>query len=190
VSPLIRWGFFVRLQCATMASSCTSLLKEKVRPICSFSTSRDRDTLFILVQNPTSVHVYWQLSDRKKRLLAEHYGEEWPQLRPSLRIYDITGLFFDGSEAAALRQYEVGLLTSCYVQGLEPGRSYVADYGIWNSSEQFLPLIRSNSVSMPRNCSGIMESNSFDSPNCSLTLLLPSEYDRFSAYTLYPKEKK
>ncbi|MNI24428.1 hypothetical protein D3C73_780480 [compost metagenome] len=152
--------------------------------------AKQRDILFLLIQNPTTLYAYWRLSSRKERLIKEHFGDDWRALRPTLRLYDITGLSFDGSASGPVRQYSVDTAYSCYLQELEPAKSYAADLGIWNKRDQFLPLLRSNTVYTPRTSSGSLVSDIPLSTTSSLQIVLPIEYEQFSAYTLYPKVKK
>lgn len=120
-------------------------------------------------------------------MIREHYGDEWQALQPTLRLYDITGLCFDGSACNKVRQYAVGSSYSCYLQELEPAKAYVADLGIWNKQGQFLPLLRSNTVYTPRTDSGCLDSTTSIAVSSSLMVVLPIAYEQFSAYTLYPK---
>jgi hypothetical protein len=133
--------------------------------------------------------VQWHLSPAKIDLIHEHYGTDWQFMRPFLRLYDITGLSFDGGQARELRQISVKGLSSCHIQGLKPGRTYIADLGIWNRQDQFLPLIRSNRITIPS--AMCMDDNPFSQEVISsqsilpIRRLFPHDYDHFSTYTVY-----
>lgn len=156
-----------------------------MRLICSFPSHQDMDSLVLLVQNPTSLYAYWRLSDRKQSLVAEHFGKSWDRLNPALRLYETGDSFFDGSKAQSVRQYNVDVIESCYLQELEPGRTYAADLGVRNTLGQFIPLIRSNMVQTPGDMEGVNNPKACYLNNTPLKILLPNEYDRFSAYTVY-----
>lgn len=146
-----------------------------------------RDTLHLLVQSPTSLLAYWQLSDRKNAMVLEHFSAEWRTLRPTLRLYDITGIaFFDGSKAKSLHDFPLPEGESCFLSGLQQGLCYIADLGIWNKQDQFIPLLRSNSVST-LHAEGLDDESGGDTlANAySYTLIKPCEYGQFSAYTVY-----
>jgi hypothetical protein len=141
------------------------------------------------LREPNALFAEWQLSPAKIDLIHEHYGTDWQYMRPFLRLYDITGLSFDGGQARELRQISVKGLSSCYIQGLKLGRTYISDLGIWNRQDQFLPLIRSNRITI-HSAMG-MDEDLFSQEVYSIQSifpsgrLLPHDYDHFSAYTVY-----
>jgi hypothetical protein len=147
------------------------------------------DTLCLLVQNPTTLYAYWELSERKRSLVDQHYNADWRELQPTLRLYDVTGLSFDGSASGAVRQYKLEGYDSCYLGELEADRAYVADLGIWNRYEQFIPLLRSNTVHTPSTCARKLEADIPASKETSILIILPVEYPQFSAYSLYAARK-
>jgi hypothetical protein len=143
------------------------------------------DTLCLLIQNPTTLYAYWELSERKRSLVDQHYSADWRELQPTLRLYDVTGLSFDGSASGTIRQYSVEGCDSCYLGELEANRAYVADLGIWNRYEQFIPLLRSNTVHTPSICAHKLEADIPASEETPILVILPVEYPQFSAYSLY-----
>jgi hypothetical protein len=169
-------------------------LEEKVSPIYSSPSSLSRTqpntTLYILLQNAATVFAYWHLSAGKIALIEEHYSTHWEELRPTLRLYDITGLSFDGTRAYAVRQLPVQEQSCCYIEGVKQGRTFAADLGIWNQDEQFIPLIRSNEITTPCMESLDVSISSVDNYDSTFNQLLeapmpPYGYDQFSAYTVY-----
>ncbi|UJF34391.1 DUF4912 domain-containing protein [Paenibacillus hexagrammi] len=152
------------------------------------------DTLQLLIQTPYTLFAYWSVTDRKTRMIEEHFGMDWHSLQPSLRIYDITGMAFDGSQAHALWQLPLPESHSCFMDGFEPGRSYIADLGIVNLDEQFLPLLRSNCVNMPETLEAPKTTVAAEDRkqrrlalvSHQVSLILPQDYERFSAYSVYP----
>jgi hypothetical protein len=147
------------------------------------------DTLCLLVRNPTTLYAYWELSERKRSLVDQHYNADWRELQPTLRLYDVTGLSFDGSASGTIRQYRLEGRDSCYVGELEADRAYVADLGIWNRYGQFIPLLRSNTVHTPSICARKLEADIPASKDTSILIILPVEYPLFSAYSLYAASK-
>jgi hypothetical protein len=141
------------------------------------------------LRDTNALFAQWQLSPAKINLIHEHYGTDWQYMRPFLRLYDITGLSFDGGQARELRQISVKSLSSCLIQGLKLGRTYIADLGIWNRQDHFLPLIRSNRITIPSAISIYDDLSSQEVSSCQPIFsggrLLPHNYDHFSAYTVY-----
>ncbi|MBD0379866.1 DUF4912 domain-containing protein [Paenibacillus sp. WST5] len=160
----------------------------------------DRDTLHLLVQSPTVLFIYWQLSVRKRAMVQEHFGADWQALQPTLRIYDITGLSFDGSSANEVSELALPQGESCFLRGFHPGKSYIADLGIVGGDGYFLPILRSNSVESPliesvavNPLSQESSANHRATPSpfpISFTVVKPIQYEQFSAYSVYPHPQK
>jgi hypothetical protein len=109
------------------------------------------DHLHIMARNHDSLFVYWELSDRKRWLLSQYFECPYESLITGLRIYNVTGVYFQGGNAH--RYTEIKLETaqsSAYIGGLEPEATYVADFGVITKENQFVPVIRSNSMHLPR----------------------------------------
>lgn len=166
------------------------MFPEKVSIISNHNFSTPRytpETLELMIQNSTSLFAYWRLSERKASLIQEHFDTDWRQLEPSLRLYDVTGLAFDGSRAGQVRHFPIGEAHSCYLTDLPASRTYIADLGIMNSLGQFIPLLRSQRAALPAgNGDHVPDDSAFANPEPASCLLLPYEHGRFSAYTIYP----
>jgi hypothetical protein len=146
--------------------------------------------LILQLWNSHTLFAQWELSPEKINLIHEHYNTEWQYMRPFLRLYDITGLIFDGGQAHELRQISVKQQSSCYIRCLKLGRTYIADLGIWNRQDQFLPLIRSNRITLPSAEGMEIGASSLDMLSSDPTIFpsgryVPQDYDHFSAYTVY-----
>ncbi|MEW9699835.1 DUF4912 domain-containing protein [Paenibacillus sp. SI8] len=171
------------------------LSREKVSPIPTQTLhldQSDRDTLHLLVQSPSTLFVYWHLSSRKCAMIQEHFGSDWQSLKPALRLYDTTGIPFDGSAAGGVSEIPLPKGESCFLSGFRPERAYIADLGIQNEHGQFLPLLRSNRVETPRSDYSIErlahDANQNQHPEqipLTFKLLLPESYEHFSAYSVY-----
>ncbi|MDD9266427.1 DUF4912 domain-containing protein [Paenibacillus sp. GCM10023248] len=151
----------------------------------------DRDALHLLVQTPTNLFAYWQLSARKKRMVQEHFNRDWLMLEPLLRFYEIDEQA--GCEPPSLQAYELPLPQgdSCFLSGFEPGLRYFAELGIRNGQGQFLPLLRSNPIQTPHiHTHQVFPSNLTDQVTyrpaaVPLQLLAPEADEQFSAYSVY-----
>lgn len=109
----------------------------------------DRDTLHLLIQSPTVLFVYWQLSGRKKNMIQEHFDKDWKALQPTLRFYHVADLPIDSHQADSVSELHLPHGESCFLSGFHPGQRYFADLGIVNEQGQFLPLLRSNTILTP-----------------------------------------
>ncbi|MGO4268420.1 DUF4912 domain-containing protein [Paenibacillus sp. TAF58] len=152
----------------------------------------DRDTLHLLVQSPTVLFAYWQLSGRKKNMVLEHFDTDWQALQPTLRFYHVTDLPIDSHQAHNVSELHLPQGESCFLSGFHPGQSYFADLGIMNEQGQFLPLLRSNLIQTPP----IDTNQEFPShPHdqlvtyrpiaVSFQLMTPEANEHFSAYSVY-----
>lgn len=154
----------------------------------------DRDTLHLLVQSPTVLFAYWQLSTRKRRMVQEHFDADWQTLLPALRFYDVTEQPFNTHPMNQVSELPLPHGDSCFLSGFQPGHSYYADLGIVNNQGQFLPLLRSNTIQTP-----LIDKN-HDYPSHSMASdqlaayrptavffqpLTPEAYEHFSAYSVY-----
>lgn len=96
----------------------------------------NENALSLMVQSPTVLYAYWELSHGLKNTLS---GKKKVQIRLNIegdgvgQIYDI-----DLSEK------------SYYFNDVLPGLSYNCELGTVDDYDIFLPLLRSNTVNTPR----------------------------------------
>lgn len=112
-----------------------------------------KDMLRLLVRDARTLYAYWEVSDRKKWLAAQHFECDYGQLPKALRIYDVTHVLFDGHNAN--RSTDIELTPEAdnwYIRGLDAGAVYIADLGVYTWERQFVPLLRSNVAHTPRDC--------------------------------------
>jgi hypothetical protein len=105
--------------------------------------------LLLLTVNPFLIHSSWEVveADLKRCRLLAGQG----QSRPVLRIYDVTYIYFDGTNAHSFFEVDVDLRTrNWYVPLWSPEKSYVAELGLKGSDDRFHPLARSNVTHTPR----------------------------------------
>ncbi|MDR3113471.1 MAG: DUF4912 domain-containing protein [Endomicrobium sp.] len=105
----------------------------------------------LLPRDPIWIYVYWEISKSKKDELSAKFADKFTASNLALRIYDITDINFDGSNAN--RYFDVyvnGNALSWYVNVGEFNRSWCVDVGYLLNDGTFVTAARSNSVSMPR----------------------------------------
>ncbi|MDA8100131.1 MAG: DUF4912 domain-containing protein [Nitrospiraceae bacterium] len=105
------------------------------------------ERIIMLPRDPEYAFAYWEIPqeriDRERALLGH-------DSRLCVRVYDITGVHFDGSNATAYFDQDVyEHVGSWYFNLQRPGRSFCADIGLRTSDGRFLVLARSNAMSMP-----------------------------------------
>ncbi len=125
---------------------------EKSVPVSSSSSaelpaSYFRDTLQGLPVNPSWLSFYWDFSKQMSALIDRLTRDNKPTV---LRVYDVTFLIFNGSNAHRVWEYPInGKEKKHYVQVTSPAASYLAEIGYYNDAGVFVPLLRSNLVNTP-----------------------------------------
>jgi hypothetical protein len=96
----------------------------------------NENALSLMVQSPTVLYAYWELSHSLKNTLS---GKKKIQIRLNI-------------EGDGVRQtYDINLSEkSYYFNDVQPGLSYNCELGTVDDYDIFLPLLRSNTVNTPR----------------------------------------
>jgi hypothetical protein len=106
------------------------------------------ERMALLARDPYMAMGYWELP--QARLEKEKAWFGWDS-KLCIRVYDVTGIQFDGSNAAAYFDQEVyERVGSWYFDFGRPTHSFCADLGLMAPNGRFLTLVRSNRVTMPR----------------------------------------
>jgi hypothetical protein len=106
------------------------------------------ERMALLARDPYMALSYWELP--QARLEKEKAWFGWDS-KLCVRVYDVTGIQFDGSNAAAYFDQEVyERVGSWYFDLGRPTHSFCADLGLMAPNGRFLTLVRSNRVIMPR----------------------------------------
>ncbi len=104
--------------------------------------------IVLMARDPYYAFTYWEVTSQRyedaKRLLGS-------DVRLILRVYDVTDIHFDGKNARSYFDIEVYDMTgSWYININRPNRSFCIDLGALAPDGRFLTLVRSNTVTMPR----------------------------------------
>jgi hypothetical protein len=106
------------------------------------------EKIVLLTRDPFVAYAYWEVSPARIEREKKWFG--WDS-RLSVRIYDITGVQFDGRNAIGYFDQEVSdQAGSWYFDFGRPSHSFCADVGLLSSGGGFLTISRSNYVTMPR----------------------------------------
>ncbi len=147
----------------------------------------DEDTLFAMVQSPTSIYVYWSISSMKQKMVEHHFRTPWSELPKRMKIYDVTNIIFQGHNAHRNFEIEIPEMTNnWFIQHLEPDRTYVIDVGTRTFDGSFFTVLRSNPVETPRDQSNEYRTGSvmnWKNGNADV----PEWMENFSSYSYYQK---
>ncbi|MCD4813080.1 DUF4912 domain-containing protein [bacterium] len=111
--------------------------------------SYEDNRIVLMIRDPYWCFVYWDLSmDRQTEVIREIQNAS---AKIVLRIYDVTDIEFDGSNAHRTQDIEVTEeATNWYINVWDADRAYCVDLGLLYSDGHFVTLARSNVVTTPR----------------------------------------
>lgn len=114
-------------------------------------TSYEETKIVLLVRDPYWVHAYWEVSREALLKAKAELGDEWESARSVLRVYDVTDIEFDGTNAHSCFDIEIsGGANNWYIHTGLPNRTFCVEIGIRAPSGKFIALARSNKATTPR----------------------------------------
>jgi hypothetical protein len=108
----------------------------------------NEEKIAILSRDPYVAYAYWEATPARIERDKAWFG--WDS-KLCVRIYDITGVQFDGRNATGYFDQEVeDRVGSWYFDVGRPSHSFCADIGLLSAEGRFLTIARSNYITMPR----------------------------------------
>lgn len=105
--------------------------------------------IVLMIRDPYWCFVYWDLSSEKQTEAIRELQRAGAKLM--LRVYDVTELEFDGTNAHRTMDIEVTEeATNWYINVWAADRAYCVDLGLLYPDGRFVTLARSNVVTTPR----------------------------------------
>ena len=124
--------------------------KVKERQLYELPAGYGDTRIVIQVRDPYWMHAYWEISEDKMNSVRRDLGPHMHDARRILRVYDITEVIFDGSNANKYFDLDINdYANNWYINGGEAGRSFCLDIGYLLTDGRFIMIARSNSISMP-----------------------------------------
>lgn len=120
----------------------------------SYNTTR----LVLIAKDPFWIYAYWDIASRDVDRIRGELGGSLEGSKVVMRMYDVTCIDFNGTNANHWFDIEVGNANSWYINLWHDNASYCADLGIRTNSGRFFPMARSNFVHTPR----LTSSNRFE----------------------------
>ncbi len=106
------------------------------------------EKIALMARDPYLAYAYWEVTPSRIEREKAWFG--WDG-RLAVRVYDVTGVQFDGRNAVGYYDQEVSELTGSWYFDLgRPAHSFIADLGLLSPEGRFLTLARSNYITMPR----------------------------------------
>ena len=110
------------------------------------------DRMVLMVRDPDWLFAYWEITATKQGQFYQDFGyNAWENSHPVLRVYDVTGVCFNGENANSYLDIPVNDNTeSWHINVGKPNCSFCVDIGRRFSDGRFVTLLRSNIVATPR----------------------------------------
>ncbi len=108
------------------------------------------DRIVLQVRDPWWCHAYWEVRNDTMDRLRNELGDVFYKARRTLRVYDISHIIFDGSNAH--RSFDIHIdehANNWYIETAGPGRSWCVDLGLLLADGRFITIVRSNTVHTP-----------------------------------------
>jgi len=106
------------------------------------------ERMALLARDPHMAFSYWEVPQDHLEKEKVWFGRD---SKLCVRIYDVTGIQFNGANATAYFDQEVyERVGSWYFDLGRPTHSFCADLGLLATNGRFLTLVRSNTITMPR----------------------------------------
>lgn len=97
-----------------------------------------------------TIKVDYTITHVKMIFVSYFFNRPFSTFSQAFRVYEITGVEFNGSNAHSIREKIVEKeLGEWIIDGLELGRIYCVEFGIKLSTHKFFPLLRSNFIETP-----------------------------------------
>jgi hypothetical protein len=110
----------------------------------------DKDIIVAQVRDPWWLYAYWEVREATYQRLRKELGGLFDSARKALRVYDVSYINFNGSNAHRFFDIEINHEASgWYIDTGGPGRSWCVDFGLKLSDGRFIVIVRSNIVMTP-----------------------------------------
>ena len=110
-----------------------------------------RTELVLMVVDPYHLFAYWEVTPESRQQAQDALGAEMDGARAVIRMYDISLIHFDGTNAHHTFDIDIGLdALGWYVPVWTAEKSYCADLGFVARTGRFHAIARSNVIHTPR----------------------------------------
>ena len=107
--------------------------------------------IVLFVRDPFWIFTFWDLHPEMPKQRSAEQGLDLASTKTVLRVYDVSNIIFNGSNAHHFYDLEVGSINgSWYLNVTGDNASYLIEIGLKDWSGRFVPMARSNAVTTPR----------------------------------------
>ncbi|MFA4993277.1 MAG: DUF4912 domain-containing protein [Candidatus Omnitrophota bacterium] len=109
-----------------------------------------KDKIILQVRDVRWLHTYWELGSQAIEELKNKLGDDFYRAKKILRVYDVTNIVFNGSNANSFFDIQYNdFANSWYIDTAGPGRCWCVDLGLMLTDGRFITILRSNVVQTP-----------------------------------------
>lgn len=109
--------------------------------------SSDDEYLVVKLVAETKIASFWRIADWQKDLVASYFSMDVSQRSIVLRMYDVTDINFNGSNAHDVFEFYIPENKNYWViKGINPNRNYLTEIGYRLNDQRFFPILRSNTI--------------------------------------------
>lgn len=108
------------------------------------------DKITVLARDPRWIYAYWEITPKAFDGVRKRLGEEFNSAKMALRVYDVSNIDFNGSNAHVFFDISINQYAdNWYIETGGPGKSFCVDVGYLLPAGRFITIVRSNAVRMP-----------------------------------------
>jgi hypothetical protein len=110
----------------------------------------DHDKIVLQVRDPRWIHAYWEIRNQTIDGLKADLRDDFYRSKRVLRVYDVTNINFNGSNANSFFDIQINeFASSWYIDTNGPGKAWCVDLGLMLPDGRFITILRSNVVKTP-----------------------------------------
>lgn len=123
-----------------------------LEPVPELPRSYGVNRLVLMVRDPYWLYAYWEITaTRMEQISSRHGSRAWDDSKAVLRVYDVTGINFNGKNANSFFDCSLNdQADSWHINVPGANRTYCVDMGRLFPDGTFLTILRSNAVTTPR----------------------------------------
>jgi uncharacterized protein len=130
-----------KIELQTTKDGITKQIETNIQP------NKESDSYLVtqLVSNHKLIS-NWEIATWQKKLSASYFDQINQEII-ILRLYDVTDIYFNGSNAHSSYEFRLKKDTTNWtIKGIKQGRSYLTEIGYKVNQNQYFPILRSNAV--------------------------------------------
>lgn len=140
----------LRMETASELAAPVSTPAPPIQPELDLPSQYGQDRIVLMARDPNWLFAYWEITAAKQ----EEHGispQVWQVSQPVLRIFDVTGVTFDGTNANSIVDIPVSREADrWHIEVGRPNRSFCVELGLILPGGSYVGLLRSNVATTPR----------------------------------------